>query len=183
MLKGWIMFCSTPVYLVLLYQGSSMVLTSNDLVKSQQIWEWALTDIWAAVSVTQIAPWNPYNHAYFVFPLVAIAYACKKCCSQGVCARYVHAGAIVVIAITVSLCQWESSFRAHCTLASSWSAGGRASGSEASNSKSKAHMAGPGGGGSGGALLNFIGMLSWSSAFSHKASPSGISQPERPLHT
>lgn len=50
-------------------------------------------------------------------------------------------------------------------------------------SKSRVHVAGPGGGGSGGALLNFIGMHSWRSAFSHKASPSGISQPERPLHT
>lgn len=77
--------------------------------------------------------------------------------------------------------QWESSLRAERTLASSWSAEGRASGFKASMSKSRAHMAGPGGGGSGGALLNFIGMHSWRSAFSHRASPRGMSH--RPLHT
>lgn len=82
-----------------------------------------------------------------------------------------------------ALCQLASSLRAEPTLASSCSARGRASGSDASMSNSRAHMAGRGGGGSGGALLHFIGMHSWRSALSHKASPSGINQPERLLHT
>lgn len=96
---------------------------------------------------------------------------------------YVRVAAVADEAVKSTLCQWDSSLRADRTLASSWFARGRASGSEASMSKSREHMDGPGGGGSEGALLNFIGILSCRSAFSQRASPSGISQPERPLHT
>lgn len=97
--------------------------------------------------------------------------------------QYVRVAAVADEAVKSTLCQWDSSLRADRTLASSWFARGRASGSEASMSKSREHMDGPGGGGSEGALLNFIGILSCRSAFSQRASPSGISQPERPLHT
>lgn len=145
----------------------------------------------AAVSVSKTALTLHYNHIYFWSPLscgskLIIVYTCRKHCSQGstvnIFLKWLQR-LQPLWSLKHAFCQLESSLRAERTLASSWSAGGRASGLEASMSKSRAHMAGPGGGGSGGALLNFIGMHSWRSAFSDKASPSGINQPERPLHT
>lgn len=93
------------------------------LVKSHQISIWTPVDLfyvifplfmnWAFVSVAKIAPEIPYNHTYFLSPLassskVAIAYTCKKHCSQGVHGQYFHVVSIVVIAIMVSSAQFVS---------------------------------------------------------------------------
>lgn len=81
---------------------------------------------------------------------------------------------------TVSTLLWgQCSSIARQTLFSSWSAVGRASGSESSMSSSSSHIAWFGGGGSGGARLALIGMVNCRSGFWHSASPNGVSQRPR----
>lgn len=82
--------------------------------------------------------------------------------------------------LVVRMLLWgQCTSTARRTFFSSWSAVGRMSGSESSMSISSSHIAGFGGGGSGGARRALMGMINCRSGFWHRASPNGMSQRPR----